>query len=136
MANWLLKTEPDDYSFEQLKRDKKTVWDGVENNQALLHMRRCKKGDRALIYHTGDVKAAVGIATLTSDSYPDPKDTAGKLVVFDLKPVRALKSPVSLKAVKADARFASFDLVRNSRLSAMPVTEEQWTWLMAMAGEK
>lgn len=136
MAMWLLKTEPEDYDFARLVRDKKTVWDGVENNQALLHMRKARKGDRALIYHTGDEKAAVGLATLISDPYPDPKDPAGKLVVFDVKPEKALKEPVTLKAVKAEAAFASFDLVRNSRLSVMPVSEAYWKKIMAMAGEK
>lgn len=136
MALWLLKTEPDDYSYERLVQDKRAVWDGVENNQALLHMRRAKKGDRALIYHTGLVKAAVGLATLTSDAYPDPRDGAGKLVVFDVTPERALKKPVTLKDVKASPKFASFDLVRNSRLSVMPVSEAHWKLLMSMAGEK
>ena len=136
MTLWLLKTEPDDYSFARLVADKRTVWDGVENNQALLHMRQAKKGDRALIYHTGDEKAAIGIATLTSDAYADPKDAGGKLVVFDVKPEKPLARPVTLKAVKADAAFASFDLVRNSRLSVMPVSEAFWKRLMAMAGEK
>ena len=136
MAFWLLKTEPEDYSYERLLKDKRTVWDGVGNNQALLHMRKAKKGDRALIYHTGDVKAAVGLATLTSDAYPDPKDEAGKLVVFDVKPERALAKPVTLKDVKADAKFATFDLVRNSRLSVMPVSDAHWKLLMSMAGEK
>ena len=136
MALWLLKTEPGDYSFQRLVADKRTVWDGVENNQALLHMRKARKGDRALIYHTGDEKAAVGIATLTSDAYADPKDPDGKLVVFDVKADQALARPVTLKAVKADAAFASFDLVRNSRLSVMPVSAAFWKRLMAMAGEK
>lgn len=136
MALWLLKTEPGDYSFERLVKDKRTVWDGVENNQALLHMRRARKGDRALIYHTGDVKAAVGLATLTSDAYPDPRDEVGKLVVFDVVPERALEKPVTLKDVKASPQFEGFDLVRNSRLSVMPVSESHWKLLLAMAGEK
>ena len=133
MALWLLKTEPDDYSFDRLVKDGKTVWDGVENNQALMHMRLAKKGDLALIYHTGDEKAAIGIARLTSNPYADPLSDNAKLVVFDLVPERKLKAPVTLKAVKADPFFASFALVKNSRLSAMPVTDAQWKKLLSMA---
>src|ERR1043166_5924586 len=112
MAYWLLKTEPGDFSFEQLVAKKRAVWDGVENNQALLHMRNAKKGDRVLIYHTGDVKAAVGLAKLVSDPYPDPKAKDAKRVVFDVVPEKKLAKPVSLKDVKASPDFRTFDLVR------------------------
>jgi predicted RNA-binding protein with PUA-like domain len=136
MALWLLKTEPSDFSYDGLEKDGRAVWDGVANNTALMHMRRARKGDRALIYHTGDVKAAVGIATITSDPYPDPNEDDEKLVVFDLAPDRRLKKPVSLAQVKAEPKFKDFDLVRISRLSVMPVTDAQWALLLRLAGEK
>jgi predicted RNA-binding protein with PUA-like domain len=132
---WLLKTEPDDYSYADLARDGATVWDGVSNNAALLHLRAMQPGDLALIYHTGDERQAVGLAEVTSAPYPDPRGDNPKLVVVDVRPLRALKRPVSLAQVKADPAFADFALVRQGRLSVVPVTPEQWSRLMAMAGE-
>jgi predicted RNA-binding protein with PUA-like domain len=129
MSLWLLKTEPDCYSYDDLEKDKKTVWDGVGNNLALKYLRQMKKGDRALIYHTGDQKAAVGIADVVSDPYPDPKENDPKLAVVDLKPSKRLSSPVTLAQVKSDERLKDFLLVKMSRLSVMPVTEEQWKLL-------
>lgn len=132
MSRWLLKTEPSTYAFADLVRDGRTTWDGVSNPVALGHLRAMKKGDEALVYHTGDEKAAVGIARVASDPYPDPKLKDPRLVVVDLEPVRALPRPVTLKAVKADPRFADFALVRISRLSVMPVTDAQWKALLAL----
>lgn len=132
MSRWLLKTEPSTYSFADLVRDGRTTWDGVSNPAALGHIRAMKKGDEALVYHTGDEKAAVGIARVASDPYPDPKQKDPRLVVVDLEPVRALPRPVTLRAVKADPRFADFALVRISRLSVMPVTDAQWKALLAL----
>ena len=132
MSRWLLKTEPSTYAFADLVRDGRTTWDGVSNPVALGHLRAMKKGDEALVYHTGDEKAAVGIARVASDPYPDPKQKDPRLVVVDLEPVRALPRPVTLKAVKADPRFADFALVRISRLSVMPVTDAQWKALLAL----
>lgn len=132
MNRWLLKTEPSTYAFADLVRDGRTTWDGVSNPVALGHLRAMKKGDEALVYHTGDEKAAVGIARVASDPYPDPKQKDPRLVVVDLEPVRALPRPVTLKAVKADPRFADFALVRISRLSVMPVTDAQWKALLAL----
>ena len=132
MSRWLLKTEPSTYAFADLVRDGRTTWDGVSNPAALGHLRAMKKGDEALVYHTGDEKAAVGIARVASDPYPDPKQKDPRLVVVDLEPVRALPRPVTLKAVKADPRFADFALVRISRLSVMPVTASQWEALQAL----
>ena len=131
---WLLKTEPDRYSYDDLERDKKTYWEGVTNNLALKHLRNIKKGDLAIIYHTGDERQAIGIAEVTSDAYPDPEQKNPKLVVVDLKPKQRLKKPVALAAVKAREEFQDFLLVRMSRLSVMPVTKEQWDLLMKMAG--
>ena len=132
MSRWLLKTEPSTYAFADLVRDGRTTWDGVSNPAALGHLRAMKKGDEALVYHTGDEKAAVGIARVASDPYPDPRQKDPRLVVVDLEPVRALPRPVTLKAVKADPRFADFALVRISRLSVMPVTDAQWKALLAL----
>ncbi len=138
MSHWLLKTEPSTYSYLDLERDEKTVWDGVSNPVALKNIRAMSKGDLAFIYHTGDEKAIVGIAEVVSDSYPDPKQKDTKLVVIELKPKEKLKNPVTLAsvklaAVKARKEFAQFDLVRLPRLSVMPVSSEQWKKMLAMS---
>jgi predicted RNA-binding protein with PUA-like domain len=132
MNRWLLKTEPSTYSYADLERDGRATWDGVSNPVALKHLGAMRKGDEALIYHTGDVKAVVGIARVASDSYPDPKLSDPKRVVVDLEPVRPVGRPITLAAVKADKRFADFALVRVSRLSVMPVTEAQWKALQTL----
>src|SRR4051812_32443361 len=132
---WLLKTEPDHYSYADLERDGATVWDGVSSNPALKNIRDMRPGDLALIYHTGDERRAVGLAEVTSAPYPDPQAGDARLVVVDVKPLRPLARPVALAAIKADAAFASFALVRQGRLSVVPVPPEQWARLMAMAGE-
>ena len=132
---WLLKTEPEHYSYADLERDGATVWDGVANNTALMHIRTMQPGDLALIYHTGDERQAVGLAEITSAPYADPAAGDPKLVVVDLKPLRRLPQPVTLAAVKADPEFADFALVRQSRLSVVPATDAQWTRLLRMAGE-
>ena len=126
MAKWLLKTEPDCYSWDDLARDKKTAWDGVTNALALKHIRNMKKGDLALVYHTGGERAAVGVAEVASAPYPDPKEGDDKLVVVDLKPKRKLANPVSLDVIKADRAFAGWDLLRISRLSVVPVPDAMW----------
>ena len=133
---WLLKTEPDHYSYADLERDGATIWDGVANNAALLHIRSMQPGDLALIYHTGDERQAVGLAEITSAPYADPQAGDPKLVVVDLRPLRHLPRPVTLAAVKADPAFADFALVRQGRLSVVPVTPEQWGKLLEMAGER
>lgn len=132
---WLLKTEPEAYSYADLERDGATVWDGVSNNAALLHMRSMQPGDLALIYHTGDERRAVGLAEVTSAPYPDPRLDDPKLVVVDVRPLRTLRQPVTLADVKAEPAFADFALVRQGRLSVVPVSPEQWRRLLAMAGE-
>jgi predicted RNA-binding protein with PUA-like domain len=133
MAFWLLKTEPSTYSFDDLVRDKKTVWNGVTNNTALKHIRSMKQGDFALVYHTGDVRAAVGIAEIASDPYPDPKQKDPKLVVVDLKPKKKLLRPVTLDQIKADPVFEGFDLIRIGRLSIVPVPEKMWKRIEALS---
>jgi len=126
MSYWLLKTEPNDYSWADLERDGGTVWDGVKNNLALKHMRGVKSGDRAFIYHTGKERAVIGIAEVTSDPYPDPESDNERFIVFDIAPERALERGVTLAEIKADDVFADFALVRMSRLSAMPVPAKLW----------
>lgn len=127
MAQWLVKEEPDDYAYDQLERDRKTVWAGVRNPLAQKHLRGIRRGDRIFYYHTGKQKAVVAVAKATSDAYPDPKDETGKLFVVDVEPDTRLPRPVTLAEIKADAAFASFPLVRMSRLSVMPVTDAEWT---------
>lgn len=126
MAQWLVKEEPDHYNYAQLERDKKTVWAGVRNPLAQKHLRSIKRGDRIFYYHTGKEKAVVATAKAASDAYPDPNDKSGKLWVVDIVPDRRLARPVTLAEIKGDKAFASFPLVRMSRLSVMPVTDEEW----------
>ena len=126
MAYWLLKTEPDCYSWDQLAADKKATWDGVANALALKHIRTMKKGDLAIIYHTGSERQAVGIAEVASNAYPNPKEEDDRLAVIDLKAKKKLNRPVTLETIKADPAFAGWDLLRISRLSVVPVTEKIW----------
>jgi len=130
----LLKTEPSEYSFDDLVREKKTVWNGITNPGALIAMRAAKKGDEAFIYHTGDERRIVGLAALTTDAYPDPDAANEKIVAFDLKPLRAARSPVSLAQIKADPRFKDFALVRQGRLSVIPVPPGMDRALRELAG--
>lgn len=135
MARYLVKTEPSTYSFADLTRDKKTVWDGVSNPVALKHLAAIKKGDTVIVYHTGDEKQAVGLAVAASDAYPDPKAGNPKVVVVDLKPDKPLKTPVTLAQVKADAVLKGNDLARLPRLSVIPFSEAQYQRLLELANE-
>jgi predicted RNA-binding protein with PUA-like domain len=130
---WLLKTEPGEYSFDDLVRDRKTVWDGVKNPLALKHLRAIRKGDELLIYHTGTVRAVVGLATAESDPSPDPSRQDPKIVVVDVVPIRRLAQPVSLEAIKAAPAFRDFELVRLPRLSVMPVPAALWKRILRMS---
>jgi predicted RNA-binding protein with PUA-like domain len=130
----LFKEEPTSYSFDSLLKDKKTAWSGVRNPLAQKYLRSVKKGDRIFYYHTGDQKAVVGIAKALGDSYADPGDPSGKQSVVDVAPVKKLAQPVTLAAIKAIAAFKDFPLVRISRLSVMPVTDDEWTRIEKMAG--
>ena len=132
-TRWLFKTEPSVYSYQQLEKDRKTVWDGVGNNLALKNLKDIKKGEQVFIYHTGDEKAAVGVARALGGAYPDPEKDDPKMLVVDIEPVRALKRPVTLAEVKAHPKLKNFDLVRNSRLSIMKVSDEQWEIMEGMA---
>jgi predicted RNA-binding protein with PUA-like domain len=131
--NWLFKEEPTHYGYDSLVKDKQTVWSGVKNPLAQKHLRSVKKGDRIFYYHTGDEKSVVGIARALGDAYPDPGDKSGKQSVVDVAPVKRLPRPVTLAAIKADAAFRSFPLVRISRLSVMPVTDVEWEAILAKA---
>jgi len=135
-TRWLFKTEPSVYAYQQLMKDKKTRWDGVANNLALKNLKDIKKGEQIFIYHTGDEKAAVGVAKALGGAYADPSKNDPKLLVVDIEPVRALPRPVTLAEVKAHAKLKNFDLVRNSRLSIMKVTEEQWEIMEGMGRKK
>ncbi len=126
MANWLFKEEPGTYSFADLQRDGSTAWTGVTNALAQKHLRAVKTGDRVFFYHTGDEKAVVGVMEVTADPTPDPADETGKRVAVTVEPVRALNAPVTLAAIKADKAFALWELVRQSRLSVMPVPDDLW----------
>jgi len=123
---WLLKTEPSTYSYADLEKDGRTVWDGVTNPLALKHLRSMKRGDPTFIYHTGDERQIVGVATVATDPYPNPKENDPKLVVVDLKPQQWLKRPVTLADIKMRREFADFELVRMGRLSVMPVSAVRW----------
>jgi len=131
---WILKTDADTYAFDQLARERRAVWDGVSNSLALKHIRSMRKGDQALIYHSGDEKALVGLARIASDPYPDPKAGDPRLAVVDVEAGERLARPVTLAAVKADPAFADLALVRMSRLSVIPVPPEQWQRLLEMGG--
>lgn len=131
MAYWLLKTEPSTYSFDNLVRDKKTRWDGITNPVALKYLRTAQRGDTALIYHTGDEKAVVGLAEILGPAYPDPKNP--KLAVVDIAVRARLAVPVTLAALKADKLFADSPLVRQGRLSFVPITEPQFRRVMTLA---
>lgn len=134
MARFLVKTEPSTYSYADLQRDKRTVWDGVSNPVALKHLATIRKGDTVVVYHTGDEKQAVGLAVAASDAYPDPKLKNPKRPVFDLAADRALPKPVTLSAAKADAVLKGTELARLPRLSVMPFTEAQFQRLLRLAG--
>lgn len=140
MATFLLKTEPGTYSFADLAKAKKCTWDGVSNPQALAFLRTMRKGDEVLVYHTGDEKAVVGLASVTKDPYEDPNqpgltaDGKPKFAVVDLAATRPAPKPVTLAALKADGRFESFLLVTHARLSVMPVPPDLDRTLRKLCG--
>lgn len=136
MAYWLIKSEPSAYSWDQLVKDKKTSWTGVRNFQAQINLKAMKVGDRAFFYHSNEGKEIVGIAEVVKTAYPDPTDKEGKSVAVDFKPVEPVKKPVTLAEIKADPKFKELKLVRQSRLSVSPVSDEHFKLLMKMAGGK
>jgi predicted RNA-binding protein with PUA-like domain len=135
-AKWLLKSDPEHYSFSDLERDGKTVWDGISNNLALKNLRNVRRGDLVMVYHTGSERAAVGLAEAASDPYPDPQQKEARLVVIDLQAKEKFPHPVTLDEIKKSSTLKNFDLVRLPRLSVMPVSDAQWNTILGMAGEK
>jgi predicted RNA-binding protein with PUA-like domain len=137
MAYWLLKTEPDSYSWDdQVKKGAKgDAWTGVRNFRAREHLNAMKKGDLAFFYHTGDEKQVVGIVEIIREAYPDPTDKEGVFKAVDLKAVKPLKQPVTLAAVKADKRLKDMVLAKQPRLSVQPVTAEEWKIVCKLGGE-
>lgn len=133
MNRWLLKTDPETYSFKDLLRERKTVWDGVRNPAALRHIGQMAKGDPVMIYETGAVKSIVGLAQIDGSPQPDPSAGDAKLAVVPVKVDKQLPKPVPLASVKADPAFRDFALVRVPRLSVMPVSAEQWDRLLRLA---
>ena len=131
MARWLMKSEPESYGWADLVRDGSTEWDGVRNNAARLHLKAMKKGDEAFFYHSMSDKAVVGIMRITREAQPDPKDP--NWVSVKVEPVKALPSPVTLAAIKAEPRLARMELIRQSRLSVAPVRDEEWKVVLELA---
>ena len=133
---WLVKSEPAKYSFADLQRDGRTVWDGVRNNQAAIYLRTMKVGDQALYYHSQEGLAVVGIAQVVRESFPDPTDEKGRFVAVELAPVRALPKPVTLAEIKATPALAGMTMLRLFRLSVTPITPEEWGTILAMGGDR
>lgn len=136
MTYWLLKTEPSDYSYDDLENEPEgTVWDGVKNYGALKFLRDMRKGDRAIVYHTGDVRAAVGVAEVVSDPYPDPQGDDERMVVVDVLADFRLQRPVPLADLRDDPAYADHPLLRQPRLSVMDLTPELWAEILRRGGE-
>ena len=134
-AHWLIKSEPVKYSFSDLQRDGRTLWDGVRNNQAALYLKAMKLGDEALYYHSQEGLEVVGIARISREAEIDPTDPAGRFVAVEVSPVRALPNPVTLAQMKANPALAGMAMFRQFRLSVSPVTPQEWAVIMQMAGE-
>lgn len=132
MAYWLMKSEPGTYSWDDLLRDGATEWDGVRNPAARLHLRAMKPGDEAFFYHSGDVRAVVGIMRIAGEAMPDGSD--GSWAKIPVEPVRPLPAPVTLKTIKAEPALQKMELIRQSRLSVSPVREEEWKAVLKLAG--
>ncbi|MGH7022051.1 MAG: EVE domain-containing protein [Caulobacteraceae bacterium] len=131
-TRWLLKSEPEKYSFADLERDGSTVWDGVRNNQAALYLKAMKVGQSAFIYHSQSDKAVVGIARITLEAFLDPSDPAGRFVAVEIAPEKALPRPVPLAELKAE--LPGMVMFRQFRLSVTPVTDEEWRRILELAG--
>jgi predicted RNA-binding protein with PUA-like domain len=136
MAHWLLKTEPEEYSWDDLKEKgaKGDAWTGVRNFTARNHLKTMRKGDRVFIYHTGDEKQVVGVAEVVREGYPDPTDEKGVFLSVDVKTLDPLPKPVTLATVKADKKLADMALVKYGRLSVQPVTDTEWKIVCKMGG--
>ncbi|WP_293901876.1 EVE domain-containing protein [Phenylobacterium sp.] len=135
MSYWLVKSEPNKYAFADLERDGRTVWDGVRNNAAALHLKAMKVGDPVLYYHSQEGLAVVGIAEVVKEAFPDVTDPAGRFVAVELKPVRALKRAVTLQEMKANPALSGLEMIRQGRLSVSPVRPEEWATILTLAGD-
>jgi predicted RNA-binding protein with PUA-like domain len=133
MAYWLVKSEPHKYAWDDLVRDGRTIWDGVRNNAAAIHLRTMKTGDRAFFYHSNEGKEIVGIVEIVREHYLDPKDESGRYPAVDVVPVEKLAVPVTLAAIKADTALDGIELVRQSRLSVAPIRDHEWARILTMA---
>lgn len=136
MAYWLIKSEPDTWSWDQHVKKGADSWTGVRNHQAKVHLQTMKKGDKAFFYHSNEGKEIVGVSEVVKEAYPDASDKTGKFVCVDLKAVEPLKTPVTLAAIKAEEKLAKMVLVNNSRLSVQPVTADEWKAIRKMGGLK
>lgn len=133
ISHWLVKSEPNSYSYDDLARDGRTVWDGVRNHAAALHLKGMREGDEVLFYHSQEGLAVVGVATVVRTAFPDASDPAGRFVAVELAPVRALKKPVTLTEMKAEPALAGMAMLRQSRLSVSPVSADEWQRILKMA---
>lgn len=130
---WLVKSEPAKYAFADLQRDGRTVWDGVRNNAAALHLKAMKLGDEVLYYHSQEGLAVVGIAKVAKEAFPDTTDPAGRFVAVELTPARELKRPVTLQEMKATPALSALEMIRQGRLSVSPVRPDEWNTILKMA---
>ena len=135
-SHWLMKSEPMKYGFDDLLRDGRTVWDGVRNNQAALYLKAMRPGDRAFFYHSNLGLAVVGVAEISREAFPDPSDPSGRFVAVEVSSVRPLKHPVTLAQMKAEPRLAGMAMFRQFRLSVAPVTNEEWSVILELAGDQ
>ncbi len=136
MAHWLLKSEPFKYSWDQMVKDGRTHWDGVRNHQAAINLKAMAVGDTAFFYHSNEGKEIVGIVKIVKTAYPDPSDPAARFVMVDVAPVKPVKTPVTLAEMKGEAALADLALIRQSRLSVVPVSDAHWAHILDMAGTK
>ena len=136
MSCWLLKTEPEEYSFDRLLSESKVVWDGVRNFQARNNLKAMKKGDEAFIYHSGKSKEIIGVAEVVKEYYLDPDDKTDLWVVVELKPVKKLNKPVTLSQIKNEKALSKLPLLKQSRLSVMPIDEEEFNFILKLGGTK
>jgi predicted RNA-binding protein with PUA-like domain len=134
MQYWLFKSEPVKYAFDRLVKDGRTHWDGVRNFQAAANLKAMKRGDRGFFYHSNEGLAIVGTVEVVKEAYPDPSDESGRFVMVDLAPGVAMKTPVTLAAIKAEPKLGKLALVRQGRLSVSPVAAEEWRILCKMGG--
>ncbi len=132
-SHWLVKSEPNTYAYADLERDGRTVWDGVRNNAAALHLKAMREGDEVFFYHSQEGLAVVGVAKVVRTAFPDPGDPTGRFVAVELAPLRRLKRPVTLAEMKQAPALAGMAMLRQSRLSVSPVTEAEWRAILELA---